>query len=168
MANHYWSRLNEHSSTVKTQLDLALVEFGVFPVGHGYIDIIVPRTIADTFLASMSLLGVAIHRVSLWCEASERNKQRYGCPHGMGGPVHNGIWFSEMCEHDSFKVEDHGISIDQSQLDPITLAAQCNSLASDYVFSGMEARQDYSPCFAPGFWLSVPRDWRSDRTSRAA
>jgi hypothetical protein len=138
-----------------------LAEFQVHPVGSGYIDIIVSSSEAERFLERLTKIGVAVDCITLWCEATDANKQRHGCPHGMGGPVHNGVWFSEMCERDPFDISDHGIEIADSQLDPRVLVEQCNSLALSYVTTGMKLRPEYSPCLAPGFWLAVPESWRS-------
>jgi hypothetical protein len=161
MANPYWTRLAQSSSSVKGQVDDALELFGAHPVGSGYIDIIVTPSKSEQFLAALTRLGIATHRVTLWCEASETNKQLYGCPHGMGGPVHGGVWFSEMCEPDSFNAEDHGINIAQSELDPFALAHDCNSLSLAYVNTGIRDRPECSPCLVPAFWLAVPKDWHS-------
>ena len=161
MATPYWTRLADPSSAVQHEIDRVLDLFGVKPVGSGYIDIIVPPPKAEQFLAALDRLGVAAHMVTLWCEASELNKQRYGCPHGMGGPVHNGVWFSEMCEPDPFNVEDHGISTADSTLEPFALSKACNSLALAYASTGIKGRSEYSPCLAPGFWLAVPSGWQS-------
>ena len=161
MANPYWTRLTQSSSVVKGQVDRVLELFGAQPVGSGYIDIIVSPSKSEQFLAELTRLGIAAHTVTLWCEASEINKQRYGCPHGMGGPTRDGVWFSEMCEPDPFNAKDHGIDIDQSELDPFALAHECNSLTLAYVSTGIKDRPEYSPCLAPGFWLAVPKDWQS-------
>ena len=168
MANPYWTRLAESSSAVKDEIDRALDLFGAQPVGSGYIDIIVSPSKAQQFLATLTRLGIAAHVVTLWCEASDINKQRYGCPHGMGGPVHNGVWFSEMCEPDPFNVEDHGIDMAQSELDPFALAQECNSQTLAFVSSGIKSRPEYSPCLAPGFWLAVPKDWQSSTPADVA
>ena len=161
MANLYFERLADPSSAVQKDLDRMLETFAVQPVGTGYIDIIVPLPKYEQFLAALTTLGIAAHAVTLWCTASETNKQIYGCPHGMGGPVHNGVWFSEICERDPFDVQDHGIGIEQSHLDPFALAQECNSLTLAFVSNGIKDRPEYSPCLAPGFWLAVPDSWQS-------
>jgi len=161
MANPYWSRLTDSWYVVHRELDSVLYRFAVRPMGAGYADIIVPRSKADQFLADLTRLGVAAHMVTLWCEASDSNKQRYGCPHGMGGPVQHGVWFSEMCERDPFDVKDHGVNVAQSQMDPFELARECNSLIANYVSTGMKERAEYSPCLAPGLTLAVPDNWAS-------
>ena len=168
MANHYYKRLADASSGVQMELDRTLEIFAVQPVGTGYIDIIVPLAKSEKFLATVTTLGIAATAVTLWCTASETNKKIYGCPHGMGGPVHGGVWFSEMCERDPFDVKDHGISIEQSQLDPFVLAQECNSLALAFVSAGIKDRPEYSPCLAPGFWLAVPKSWKSSVRPSAA
>src|SRR6478672_9085536 len=87
----YWQRLDD-SSSLQDEIDNILRQFDVRPVGSGYIDVIAPLDKAQRLLDELSRLGIAVRVVTLWCEASEGNKQRYGCPHGMGGPVHGGIW----------------------------------------------------------------------------
>jgi hypothetical protein len=115
----------------------------------------------EQLLAELSGLGIAVHAVTLWCEATEGNKQRYGCPHGMGGPVHSGVWYSELCEPDPFDVERQGLNVSESDLEPLALASDCNSLVLGYCTTGILARPEYSPCLAPGFWLAVPEAWQS-------
>jgi len=168
VASPYWTRLAESSAEVHGDLDRVLERFDVRPVGWGYIDIIVVPSRAEQFLAELTRIGIATCIVTLWCEASEINKQRYGCPHGMGGPIRNGVWFSEMCERDPFRVEDLGVDISESQLDPFALARACNELALGFATTGIRDRPEYSPCLAPGFWLAVPEDWRSDAAAGMA
>jgi len=156
----YWKRLDD-SSFLKDEIDNILRQFDVRPVGSGYIDVITPLDKAQRLLRELSSLGIAVRLVTLWCEVSESNKQRYGCPHGMGGPVHGGIWYTEMCEPDPFEVACYGIDISTSELDPFALAKSCNALALDYVNAGIVTRPEYSPCLTPGFWLAVPDTWKS-------
>jgi hypothetical protein len=161
MNTPYWARLAKDDKQVQRQLDAALVNFRVEPVGHGYIDIIVPRAKAEAFLEEMSRLGIASHCATMWCEATAENKEALGCPHGMGGPVNYGIWYSEMCETHPFDVEDRGFDIMKSRLEPFALARTCNAIVLSYIQEGMRKRLEWSPCLVPGIWLAVPDDWRS-------
>lgn len=156
----YWKRLSD-SGSLQDELDNILRQLDVRPVGSGYIDVIAPLDKAQRLLDELSTFGIAVHLVTLWCAASESNKQRYGCPHGMGGPVHGGIWYSEMCDRDPFDVARHGIDISKAELDPFALAKSCNALALVYVNAGIATRPDYSPCLTPGLWLAVPDTWKS-------
>lgn len=160
MNTPYWARLDSQSLALKGEVDRALARFEVKPVGTGYIDIIVVPQKAEAFLTHMTQLGIAASMVTLWCEASEANKAQFGCPHGMGGPIRDGIWFSEMGEGDLL-VSDVAVDVQTSLLDPFALAGECNDVCLRYTTEGIPALANYSPCMVPGFWLAVPKDWRS-------
>lgn len=153
---------------MQAKLDAAVKAYQLEPVGSGYVDIITPPDTAGAFLEEMAQLGIAAHVVTMWCSASDDNKERFGCPHGMGGPVQRGVWFSEMCEMNPFDVGDHGISVKDSSLDPWQLASVCKSKVLGYIHEGMRDRPEWSPCLWPGIWLAVPDDWVSEPPEDAA
>lgn len=162
MTSAYWTRLADQAVGLKAKLDAALKAHKVEPVGSGYIDIITPPEIAEAFLEDLAQLGIASHTVTMWCKASDENKRRYGCPHGFGGPVQNGVRFSEMCETNPFDVTDYGINMEESALPPHQLASECKAKILAYIQQGMRARPEWSPCLWPGIWLAIPDDWISE------
>jgi hypothetical protein len=136
------------------------------PVGTGYIDIITPVASSEAFLEALNTLGIAVNRITLWCHCTEGNALRFGCPHGHGGPLCRGGFYSEVCEQDSYEVA-HPRPPGNDPSDLSRWVRECNDSAKQYVLSGMKRRQDYSPCFTPGFWLDVPEDWRNPWSSHA-
>ena len=157
--NAYFSCLIQSKTALLPLIEALLAECESLPVGNGFIDLITPKERSEQLIAGVTELGVAIRGVTLWCDCTEENKIRYGCPHGYGGPRHGTGFFSEMCETDWFNVEDLGIDVSASDVDPESLVAICNDLARQYARVGMAQRSDYSPCLVPGFWLCVPAGW---------
>ena len=155
----YLATLTERATTIRPQIETLMGRCRTLPVGSGYIDVITRQEHHDQFISGLTAIGVAIHFITLWCDCTALNKSRYGCPHGYGGPIHATGYFSEVCERDSFDVEALGVDVWGMSDDPRSMISTCNGLATAYVAAGMKDRQDYSPCFLPGFWLAVPKDW---------
>ena len=128
----------------KTVLDELLVKYKVEPVGCGYIDCIILKENVENFVRELTALGIEITAVSWWCHCTDENKGKYGCPHGLGGPVsvyHDG-WFSETCEL---------YSTDFS-----------NDKIMSYIFDEFPAHEHYLPCMVPALCLDVPDDWKNN------
>jgi hypothetical protein len=145
---------------VQPELDAFLVASDLHPFGWGYIDIIAPLERCEEFVSKVTALEIPIPMIALWCHCTDQNRQRYGCPHGFGGPACEGGFFSEMCEPDSFEPSIPESRSDRSE-DLATLLRDCNAQAIECVRAGMKRMEDYSPCLVPGFWLAVPEDWRN-------
>jgi hypothetical protein len=159
-ANPYFAHLTESRGTVLPQIEALMAKCHSVPVGWGFIDVITRHEQCDEVIARLTELGVAINIVTLWCDCTEENKSRYGCPHGYGGPMHAAGYFSEMCERDYFDVKDFGVDLSAEIVDRASIITTCNKLAAEYVATGIKQRVDYSPCLVPGFWLAVPKDWK--------
>ena len=160
----YLQYLTEIRDMSVPMLDAILRENDLRPVGTGFIDIITQTDRCPGFVTCVSDLGIAIEMVTLWCHCTDENRQRYGCPHGYGGPKCDGGYFSEMCERDSFEITMDALSSSA----PGALKHEvhkCNEQAMNYVRDGMKRRSDYSPCFVPGFWLAVPDKWKNSWAS---
>ncbi len=130
------------------------------PVGDGFIDIITPADNIESFLESMTNLGIAINVVTLWCDCTPNNKDRYGCPHGFGGPRYESGYYSEMCERDPFDVAKSYPDLIADDAAPEDLVNKYNAAVREYVETGIKSRPEYSPCLVPGFWLVVPKAWK--------
>ena len=156
----YLDRLRASQATVQSAIEVLIAQCGCLVVGNGFIDIITRLPMCDTFIDGVSRLGVAVTYITLWCDCTEQNKRLYGCPHGLGGPRYPGGFFSEMCERDSFDAAESGVDVRLQNTDPDAFVTACNALARDYVNVGIPLRPEFSPCLVPGFWLSVPDDWK--------
>ena len=159
-ANAYFSRLAESKRMLMPRIKPLLAECDSRPVGWGFIDLITRREKCERLIAGVTELGLAINLVTLWCNCTEENKARFGCPHGYGDPRHATGFFSEMCERDYFDVSKLSVDVTGNDVDPASLVSLCNDLAWQYVSAGMLQRADYSPCLVPGFWLCLPDHWR--------
>jgi hypothetical protein len=159
-SNPYLATLTKRANAIQLQVETLMESCRTLPVGSGYIDVITRQEHHDQFISGLTAIGVAIHFITLWCDCTELNKSRYGCPHGYGGPIHATGYFSEVCERDSFDVEALGVDVWGPVDDQPSMISKCNGLATAYVTAGMKERRDYSPCFVPGFWLAVPKDWK--------
>ena len=149
----YLNHLEAHRMDVLPRLESLIECLEINGVGS-YIDLITRWEHVEAFLEGVSQLGVAIRAITLWCDYSPLNRERYGCPHGFGGPRNGEGFYSEMCEHEYFWLDE--TSFDFSQDDAV---ARSLTLAREYVYQGIPRRPDYSPCLLPGFWLWVPDDW---------
>ena len=89
----YISSLNKQK---QGQINQLIADYGVYS-GTRYSDIIIPRDRFVEFINSLTNIGIAINSVGWWCNATDENKTKYGCPHGYGGPMTKFGWFSEMC-----------------------------------------------------------------------
>lgn len=137
-----------------------LENFRTTPVGDGFIDIITPTDNIDSFIGSMSDLGIAINIVTLWCDCTPGNELKYGCPHGYGGPSYESGYYSEICEHDPFDAAKSIPELITDEAVPADLINKYNTAIREYVETGIQGRPEYSPCLVPGFWLVVPKDWK--------
>jgi len=155
----YISRLEQHAATIKPRLDQLLVDLEATPVGHGYIDIIVLRDRWDVFVDSVTGIGIAISHMTLWCHASEANQARYGCPHGLGGPMTKHGWITEMAGDWVFNAEALVPVAEDVDGDGRDRVDRWNAAARDSLRSDLFCNQ--SPCYLPGFWLKVPEGWRN-------
>lgn len=156
----YLNRLRESRMTLQPAIEMLIAECDCLVVGSGFIDIITRRPACDAFIDGATRLGVAITCATLWCECTPENERRYGCPHGYGGPMYPGGFFAEMCERDPFDVAEAGVDMGLQDTDPDGFVAACNEFVREYVRVGISLRPEFSPCLVPGFWLSVPFDWR--------
>ena len=93
----------DYISTIDTQNQVQLEKlielYDIYVVGTGYVDLIIMRDKYSDFIDDLSAIGLMIESISWWCNATDDNKSKYGCPHGYGGPMTKYGWFSEM-SHD--------------------------------------------------------------------
>ena len=120
----------------KELIDKLIEKYKVQTVGTGYFDCIVSKDHAKDFIKELDEIGVKVVSVDWWCHCTSTNKEKYGCPHGLGGPksLYYSDWFSELTHY-----EKDGFA---SNLDVI-----------DYIFHEAPKEKYYSPCLFPSLWL---------------
>ena len=149
------------------QIDLLIAEHKIYS-GTNYSDIIIPQNLIIKFINGLTNIGIVINSVSWWCNATDDNKTKYGCPHGYGGPMTTFGWFSEMshdfdeiCEMESelflsldndFRVETIK-NINEKVVNHI-LTKQTTTYAD-----GTYLTFKNNPCLTPGLDLFVPDNW---------
>ena len=127
-------------------LNSLLSKYNVQIVGRGYAECIVKAENALAFIDELSAMKISIKSVTWWCHCNNQNKEKYGCPHGGGGPVSEYYegHFSEMY-HMPEKV------------------VACNEEAKEYITNEVKRENFYSPCIDPAFWLDVPDEWKNPK-----
>ena len=84
------------SKEQKEQLDNLIENLSVYSGDSVYADIIVPRANVVEFITTLTRIGIVVKSINWWCNATEENKNKYGCPHGYGGPMTKDGWFTEL------------------------------------------------------------------------
>ncbi len=163
----YISTLNKQK---QEQLNLLIEEFEAYPVGTGYIDIIIIRDRLINFINKLTNIGIVINSVSWWCNATDENKNKYGCPHGLGGPLTKFGLFTEIGHDfdDMNKIErELFVSLDNDFNEEIIKKINVkiiNLIQNKQIFIQENiiflTFQD-NHCLTPGLWLYVPDDWVS-------
>ncbi len=160
---------------IQKQLDLLIEKFEAYPVGTGYIDIIVLGDKYIEFINELTDLGLAVNSISWWCNASKENKKKYGCPHGYGGPKTQFGWFSEILdEFDNVEEAEQQNFIKLNKNFSSDIIKKINNKAKSIIKNKKtkpKADENYlvfqkSPCLTPGIWIQVPDDWRSKETKK--
>ncbi len=162
----YVESLERNKGFLQPKLDELLVKYKGQPAGIGYWDIITPRDNYISFIDELTELEIAIESVSWWCHCSPENEKKYGCPHGMGGPLCNYFdgWYSEMPDYDKIIVD--------AKFDSTVLDINSNAL---FIIKNKKTREYHFPenrgvfsldfkkdtCFTPGLCLFVPEDWKN-------
>jgi hypothetical protein len=159
-SNEYITQMEGRRSELIPAIEALMAECDSLPVGSGFVDVITRPPQVELLISGLTELKVAINVVTLWCDCTAVNIDRYGCPHGYGGPGHGDGYFSEMCERDYFNISDQGIDLAGCDGDLASIVNGANRLAMEYASMGMQQRHDYSPCLVPGFWLVVPKGWK--------
>ena len=163
----YISSLNKQK---QGQINQLIADYGVYS-GTRYSDIIIPRDRFVEFINSLTNIGIAINSVGWWCNATDENKTKYGCPHGYGGPMTKFGWFSEMC-HDFdeiFEIEKELFHSLTNDLQPETIK-RINEKVIILILNkqtitygdGTFLTFENNPCLTPGLNLYVPKDWTNE------
>jgi hypothetical protein len=150
------------------ELDKLLAKYAVYSSETMYGDIIVPRDHYIKFINDLTNIGITINSVSWWCNATDENKIKYGCPHGYGGPMTKLGWFSEMChefdeiseiENELFRLLDSNFKFEIiKSINEKTINFIQNKQTTTYVDGSFLIFKN-NPCLTPGFDLYVPIDW---------
>lgn len=149
-------------------LDGLIEKFQAYPVGTGYIDIIILRDQYVDFINELTELNLAVNSISWWCHATEENKTKYGCPHGYGGPETQFGWFSEMShdfddieeiEHEHFFILDKSFDSDViKEVNDKSISIIQNKKTITHADGNFLVFQN-NPCLTPGIWVYVPDEW---------
>lgn len=159
---HYMKQLGANQEYFQRSIKEILKRCKAQPVAGGYIDLILPRFNAVKAIQALAKLPVAVVNLSWWCHVTPENKDKYGCPHGYGGPI-NRFGIGRFCECDHypiFSVENHGVNIKEAMIDATRFASKCSELMCDYLENQLTKEEFFSECLSPGLWLCVPDDWK--------
>ena len=153
----------------KQQLDELIAKYAVYSSDKAYGDIIIPRDSVDDFINGLTIIGVVIKNIDWWCNATDENKDKLGCPHGYGGPMTRVGWFSEMSrdfdeistiEQDLFLSLDIDLKAETLKiLNDKTIELIKNKRTITYADGTFLTFQNNS-CLTPGLDLYVPNDWK--------
>jgi hypothetical protein len=151
------------------QLDELIAKYAVYSSDATYGDIIIPRDSFVDFINRLTEIGVAINSMAWWCNATDENKNKFGCPHGYGGPMTRVGWFSEMCqdfdeistmEQDLFLSLDIDFKAETIKIiNEKTIELIKNKRTITYADGTFLTFQN-NPCLTPGLDLYVPNNWK--------
>lgn len=138
----------------KIILDNILDKHNAQPVGHGYIDIIIPRDNYREFVTELVINGFKIRSVSWWGLCEDKAESEYG----LGGPksFFSQGWFSEI----PINIDDFNFSSDTTLEDvikEIIIKIETKTIS----FSDEIVQFNNSNWLTPAIWLDVPKDWRN-------
>ncbi|AZN39914.1 hypothetical protein [Paenibacillus albus] len=158
----YMEHLRSNNGIFQENIENTLEKHQAQPVGSGYIDIISDPMLVESLITELTTIGIAIYGVSWWCFCSDENRERHGCPHGMGGPksVYREGWYSEMgLEYESFDIPLN--VYDKFELSSVTVedVSTLNDSIRNYIQEFSHDKR-YDKCFNPALWLHVPREWK--------
>ncbi len=158
----YLQNLHNSQDQLQKTIDDLLCQYDVQPVGNGYIDLILDCGRSLQLMDEFSKKAVAVERVSWWCHTTPESALKYGCPHGLGGPLNKfgEGHFSECPQYPEFVVAEHQSPVNEYSLDPLIYAEKCNALVANYINNVLPNESFYSPCLYPGLWLNVPFNWK--------
>ena len=163
------SYISSLDKQTQLQLDKLIDKYAVYSSDTAYDDIIVPRNNISDFIDGLTKIGIAINSLDWWCNATEENKNKYGCPHGYGGPMTKAGWFSEM-SHDFDEIcaleQDLFLSLDTDF--KVETVKAINDKAIQHIQNkrtityadGTFLTYQNNPCLTPGLDLYVPNDWK--------
>ncbi|MGV3530213.1 MAG: hypothetical protein ACO1OO_15030 [Flavisolibacter sp.] len=151
------------------QLDELIAKYAVYSSDTAYGDIIIARDNFVDFINGLTNIGVVINSVNWWCNATEENKSKYGCPHGYGGPMTSLGWLSEMChDFDEISATEQNLflSLDTDFnaetvkiINDKTIELIKNKRTITYA-DGTFLTFKNNPCLTSGIDLYVPNDWK--------
>jgi hypothetical protein len=158
----YLQNLHNNQDQFQKTIDDLLGKYNVQPVGNGYIDLIVDCDRSLQLVDEFAKMTVAVERLTWWCHTTPESTLKYGCPHGLGGPLNRfgEGHFSECTHYPEFVLAEHHSPIDEYSLEPHLFAEKCSQLVTNYIKNALPNESFYSPCLQPGFWLNVPFDWK--------
>ena len=160
--SQYLQNLQDNSEHFQFSIEGLLEKYQVQPVGNGFVDLITEKEKSLNLIDEFSSLSVAVSSISWWCLCTDETKSKYGCPHGMGGPLNRygeGM-FSECVQYPIFDVSEVLSQIHKNSMTPEPFSIKCNEAVANYIIKIFPTESFYSPCLYPGLWLQVPENWR--------
>jgi hypothetical protein len=157
--------LSSDSKTFQKKIELSLERNQSQPVGTGYIDIITDTGKIDNLITELTEIGIAINGVTWWCYCSEENKEKSGCPHGMGGPksIYKVGWYSEMgLDYECFNISQNVYDKFESSEVTFKEIKSLNESVRKYIYDFSQDEKSFN-CLTPALWLHVPREWKRTR-----
>lgn len=155
----------KYLSTIKVvkqnEIEDLLEKYKSQPVGTGCIDIITANNLVDDLIKELTNINVVINGVTWWCHCSDTNKERLGCPHGMGSPIsdfYNG-WFSEMCHLEMYDIPENELQHLKFDENTPSEIKSINERIKNYI-KDFSNHKDYTECLTPALWLHVPNEWK--------
>ena len=150
-----------HADSFQASIERLLEKYKTQPVGNGYIDLILDKENSLNLIDELTELSVAVENLTWWCNVTEENKSKLGCPHGYGGPLntYGEGWFSECVHYPDFEIPKLPDPIDEYAMSLSAFVEKCNRLAINYIKNILPTESFYSPCLYPGIWIDVPPDW---------
>lgn len=150
------------------ELELLVAKHAVYSSEKAYGDIIVPRASIVEFIKGLTKIGITIDSLDWWCNATDENTIKYGCPHGYGGPLTEIGWFSEMChDFDDISEIENELFFSLANDFKVEIIENINANIIDLIqkkrtitfANGTFLTFAKNSCLTPGFNLLVPNDW---------
>jgi hypothetical protein len=150
-------------------LDELIAKHAVYSSDTAYGDIIVPRDKFVEFINGLTNIGIVINSIDWWCHATDENKNKYGCPHGYGGPITKVGWFSEMShDFDDISETERDLFLSLDTDFKTEAVKNINDKSIELILNkrtitctdGTFLTFQSNPCLTPGLDLYVPDDWK--------
>ena len=167
--NSYLLTLENNKQLIQNQLASIIEKNKGQVVGDGYADIILPCEYYINFVNDLTDINLGIEAISWWCHCTPENEKLFGCPHGYGGPKskYSDGWYSERC-HDFDEIDPKDIEELDSYYNN-DIVKKINGRVIDIIKNkrtvtygdGSFQIFEKDQCLTPGFWLHVPKNWKS-------
>lgn len=154
----YIENLDANKKEYKNYIDDLALKYKIQFVGSGYFELIIPSASVEKVISEFTQKGIVISILVWWCHCTEENEQKYGCPHGYGGPYSDYFsgWFSEMGIQ-AFEISEELLqSVNEYPYEE--KIKEINGRVW-HAISKIHENEHYSPCLVPALGLYVPEHW---------